>query len=101
MNADEVEENFEFDALIIPGGYAPDRLRRYEAVLRLVKRAFEENKVVATICHGGSVLISAEVLKGRTMTCFMAIKDDISMRVCGSGCACSEGWKPDYLEVAR
>ena len=77
MDAADVGDDFEFDALIIPGGYAPDRLRRYQAVLELVRRAFREGKLVATICHGGSVLISAGVLKGKTMTCFMAIKDDI------------------------
>jgi protease I len=66
-----------FDAVIIPGGYAPDHLRRFPAVLKLVREAFEQNKVVAAICHAGWVLISAGILKGRQITCFHAIKDDV------------------------
>ncbi len=71
------ETDFDFDGLIIPGGYAPDRLRRYKNVLKLVNRAFQENKIVATICHGGWVLVSAGVLKGKRITCFSAIRDDV------------------------
>ncbi len=68
----------EFDAVVIPGGYAPDRLRRFAAVLAFVQHMFEEQRVVAAICHGPSVLISAGVLRGRRATCFFAIKDDIA-----------------------
>lgn len=67
----------EFDAVIIPGGYAPDHLRRYPAVLKLIREIFEQQKVVAAICHAGWVLISAGILKGRQVTCFHAIKDDV------------------------
>ncbi len=67
----------DFDAVIVPGGYAPDRMRRYESVLKFVREAFEKGKVVASICHGPWVLISAGILKGRTATCFFAIKDDV------------------------
>ena len=67
----------DFDAIIVPGGYAPDRMRRYPALLRLVKEAFDKGKVVAAICHGPWVLVSAGVLRGRTATCFFAIKDDV------------------------
>ncbi len=67
----------EFDAVIVPGGYAPDLLRRYDPVLRLVREADAQGKVIAAICHAGWVLVSAGILKGRTMTCFAAIKDDI------------------------
>ena len=74
--ADLVEAK-DVDAVIIPGGYCPDRLRRYPAVLKLVREAFEQNKVVAAICHAGWVLVSAQILKGRTVTCVSAIKDDI------------------------
>ena len=67
----------QFDAVVIPGGYAPDRLRRFPAVLRFVKEMFEQQKVVAAICHAAWVPISAGILKGRTVTCFSAIKDDV------------------------
>jgi protease I len=66
-----------FDVVIVPGGYAPDILRRYPAVLRLVKDADRAGKVIGAICHAGWVLCSAGILKGRTATCFSAIKDDI------------------------
>lgn len=67
----------DFDAVIIPGGFAPDRMRRYSAVLNLVREAFEQGKVLAAICHAGWVLASAHVLKGRKVTSFFAIKDDM------------------------
>jgi protease I len=65
------------DAVVIPGGYAPDLMRRYPAVLALVRTVFEQGKVVAAICHAGWVLASAGVLKGRRATCVAAIKDDV------------------------
>ncbi len=67
----------DFDAVIIPGGWAPDRLRRYPAVLAFVKGIDETGKIVAAICHGGWVPASAGILKGKTMTCVVAIKDDV------------------------
>jgi protease I len=67
----------DFDAVIIPGGYAPDLMRRYPDMVRLVREAVEQGKVVASICHGGWMLASADVLKGRTVTSFFAIKDDL------------------------
>ena len=67
----------DFDAVVIPGGYAPDILRRYEEVNKFVKEMFEKGKVVASICHGGWVLVSAGVLKGKKATSFSAIKDDM------------------------
>ncbi|MFQ5957573.1 MAG: type 1 glutamine amidotransferase domain-containing protein, partial [Candidatus Brocadiales bacterium] len=67
----------EFDAVIIPGGYAPDKLRRHESVLKVVKAMGEAGRVVAPICHGAWVPISAGVVKGKKMTCFYAIKDDL------------------------
>ena len=75
-DADEVDAA-DFDAVIVPGGYAPDRMRRYESVLKLVREADEQGKVVAAICHAGWVLVSAGILKGRMATCFSAIKDDV------------------------
>ena len=68
----------DFDAVIVPGGYAPDRLRRHPAVLKLVRDCFDQGKIVAAICHAGWVLASAGVLKGKTATCVSAIKDDVS-----------------------
>jgi protease I len=68
----------DFDILVIPGGFAPDYLRRNEAILRLVSSMAEQNKVVAAICHGPWVLCSTQALKGKKATCFFAIKDDVS-----------------------
>lgn len=67
----------EFDCIFIPGGYAPDRLRRYEEVLSLVRRHYEAGKLVCAVCHGPWVLISAKVVKGKRVTGFYAIKDDL------------------------
>lgn len=67
----------DFDCVIVPGGYAPDRLRRSKPVLDFVKKMFDDGKVVASICHAAWVPISAGVVKGKTMTCFSAIKDDL------------------------
>jgi protease I len=75
--AREVSAN-DFDLLVVPGGFAPDYLRRHEAVLKLVGAMVEQGKVVAAICHGPSVLCSTQALKGRKATCFFAIKDDVS-----------------------
>ncbi|MFX0133109.1 MAG: type 1 glutamine amidotransferase domain-containing protein [Candidatus Hodarchaeota archaeon] len=66
-----------YDAIIVPGGWAPDKLRRYPSVVKLVKNAFDKNKIIAAICHGASVLISAKILEGKTATCYFAIKDDV------------------------
>jgi protease I len=66
-----------FDAVIIPGGFAPDMLRGNDKITEFVKKMFEAGKLVAAICHAGSVLVSADVLRGRTATCFEAIKDDV------------------------
>lgn len=67
----------EFDAVIIPGGYAPDVLRRDSNINNFVKEMFEAGKLVAAICHAGSVLVSAGILAGKKATCFYAIKDDV------------------------
>lgn len=67
----------EFEGVVIPGGYAPDILRRYEEVNDFVRRMFTQGKLVAAICHGGWVAVSAGILKGKAATCFYAIKDDV------------------------
>ena len=71
MNVDD------FDGVIIPGGYAPDILRRYREVNQFVKQMHEQGKLIAAICHAGWVLVSANILKGKMATCFSAIKDDL------------------------
>ena len=65
------------DAVVIPGGYAPDRMRRHAAMVELVRRADAQGKVVAAICHAGWMLCSAGIVRGRTATCFFGIKDDL------------------------
>jgi protease I len=75
-NADAISAAL-FDGIIIPGGYAPDHMRRYPAMVSLVKELFDAEKVVAAICHAGWMLASADILKGRTVTSFFAIKDDL------------------------
>ncbi|HMK09460.1 MAG TPA: type 1 glutamine amidotransferase domain-containing protein [Anaerolineales bacterium] len=67
----------DFDAVIVPGGWAPDKLRRSEAVLRLVRDLAEQGKVVAMICHAGLVGISAGIVKGRRATGSLGIRDDL------------------------
>lgn len=67
----------DFDILVIPGGFAPDYLRRHESILKLVSTMAEQGKVVAAICHGPWVLCSTQALKGKKATCFFAIKDDV------------------------
>ena len=67
----------QFDGVVIPGGYAPDILRRYPEVIRFVREMNQQGKLIAAICHAGWVLSSADVLRGKTATCFFAIKDDL------------------------
>lgn len=67
----------DFDAVIIPGGFAPDFMRREPAFASFVADMNARGKVVAAICHGGWMLVSAGILKGRAATSFFAIKDDL------------------------
>ncbi len=67
----------DFDAVIIPGGFAPDRMRRNAAMLKLVRESFSQGKIVAAVCHAGWVLVSAGILKGKKATCVASIKDDM------------------------
>jgi protease I len=76
INADQVSATM-LDGLVIPGGWAPDRLRMSEAVLKLTRDMFAAKKPVACICHGGWVLISADVVRGKHATSYAAIKDDM------------------------
>lgn len=67
----------ELDALVIPGGWAPDYLRRHESVVKLVREIYKAGKPTAAICHAGWLLVSAGILKGRTVTSFFAIRADV------------------------
>ena len=67
----------EFDGVIIPGGYAPDILRRYPKIVDFIRQIYLDGKVVGSICHGGWLLVSAGILKGQKATSFFAIKDDL------------------------
>lgn len=67
----------DYDALIVPGGWMPDKLRRYPAVLQFCREFDDAGKVIATICHGPWILISAKLLSGRTLTSTPGIKDDV------------------------
>ena len=71
VNADD------FDGVVIPGGYAPDYIRRHSKALQFVRDMDAQGKLVASICHGPWVLCSAGILRNRRATCFFAIKDDV------------------------
>ncbi|MCB1107535.1 MAG: type 1 glutamine amidotransferase [Chlamydiia bacterium] len=72
----DIEED-QFSAVLIPGGFAPDKLRRLPDVIHIVQEMDRAKKVIAFICHGGWVPISAKILKGKKVTGTTAIKDDL------------------------
>lgn len=74
-----VDEVFarDFDAVVVPGGYLPDHLRRSEKAIDIVREAFEEGKPIAAICHGPWLPVSAGITKGKRMTSFPSIRDDV------------------------
>src|SRR5262249_42131056 len=74
--AKDVSAN-DFDMLVIPGGFAPDFMRRTDAMIRFASVMAEQGKVIGAICHGPWVLCSTQALKGKKATCFFAIKDDL------------------------
>ena len=67
----------DFDALVIPGGHAPERMRMRHAMVDLARDAMDARKPVAAICHGPQLLISANTLRGRTLTCWPSIAIDV------------------------
>jgi protease I len=67
----------DFDALIIPGGYAPDHMRRSKEMVAFVRAMNEQKKIIASICHAGWMLASAGIVKGKKVTSFYAIRDDL------------------------
>jgi protease I len=68
----------EYDAVIIPGGWAPDKLRRFPEVINIVQHMNDNGKTIGQICHAGWVTISADILEGKTVTSTPGIKDDMS-----------------------
>jgi protease I len=66
-----------YDGVVIPGGYAPDMMRRYPEMVKIVGDAYQKGKVIAAICHAGWMLVSAGILKGKKVTGVSAIKDDL------------------------
>lgn len=67
----------DFDAVVIPGGYSPDKLRTNMGAVRLVRDAFNQGKPVAAVCHAGWMLVEADIADGRTMTSWPSIKTDL------------------------
>ena len=67
----------DYDCMVVPGGFAPDFMRRSAEVLEFANEMVNAGKVLAAICHGGWLLCSTQAYKGKKATCFMAIKDDI------------------------
>ncbi|HSR23039.1 MAG TPA: type 1 glutamine amidotransferase domain-containing protein [Candidatus Eisenbacteria bacterium] len=67
----------DFDAVIIPGGYAPDKMRRSKEMVAFVHDMDVAGKPVAAICHAGWMLVSAKIVKGRNATCFYSVRDDL------------------------
>jgi protease I len=76
LDADQARAS-DFDAVVIPGGYSPDLMRRKPAMVAFVREMNAEAKTVAAICHAGWMLVSAGILSGRRATGFMSIKDDM------------------------
>lgn len=76
VSYNDIEEK-DFDGLVIPGGFAPDKLRRVAKVLDLTKQFNDNHKLVAHICHAGWIPISAKIMKGYKCTSTPGIKDDI------------------------
>jgi protease I len=67
----------QFDALVIPGGYSPDKLRMVEPIVRMTREMFEQGKPIAAICHAGSLLVEADVVRGKTVTSWPSIRTDL------------------------
>ncbi len=76
VTADQVNAS-EFDGVVIPGGWCPDKLRRYDSVLNFVREMYNSQKIVAAICHGGWVPASAGIIRGCRATGSLGIKDDL------------------------
>ncbi|WP_096389681.1 DJ-1/PfpI family protein [Halopenitus persicus] len=77
----------DYDALVVPGGRAPEYLRTYDSVLETVRHFFEADKPVAAVCHGPQILAAAGVLEGRTATAYPAVRAEVE----GAGCSWVDG----------
>lgn len=80
LHADKTPEEVKIDklnAIIIPGGFAPDRMRTRPEMVSLVKEGFNKGLLIGAICHGAQVLIEADVLRGKRATCYISVKTDI------------------------
>ena len=78
IGIDEAPSADDLDGIVIPGGWAPDKLRRSQKLLQLVRDMDAQGKIIATICHGGWVPISAGIMRGRKAVGSTGIKDDIT-----------------------
>jgi len=68
----------DYDCMVVPGGFAPDFMRRSEDMIKFANdMAGSASKIIAAICHGAWLLCSTKILKGKTVTCFMAVRDDV------------------------
>jgi protease I len=67
----------DYSCMIVPGGFAPDFMRRSDDMIKFANDMVNAGKIIAAICHGGWLLCSTEIFKGKTATCFMGIRDDI------------------------
>ncbi|MBM4446047.1 MAG: type 1 glutamine amidotransferase [Chloroflexi bacterium] len=76
IDADKVRAD-DFDAIIIPGGYAPDKMRLHQPMIDLVRKAHDLGRVIAAICHGPQLLISADIVRGRRLTSWPSVTIDL------------------------
>lgn len=67
----------DFDAIIVPGGYAPDKMRLHQSMIDLVRKANDSGKIIAAICHGPQLLISADIVMGRRVTSWLSVAVDL------------------------
>jgi len=66
-----------YDAVVIPGGRAPDSMRTNSGLVKIVREAYEKGKVIAAICHGPQMLIEADILRGKKATCWKSVATDL------------------------
>jgi protease I len=87
----------QYDALVLPGGRAPEYLRLNDKVLETVKHFFDSRKPVAAICHGAQILAAADVLNGRTCSCYPAVKFEV-MQAGGKYVEASSGFDNAHVD---
>ena len=76
ITADKAKAD-DFDVIIVPGGYAPDKMRLHQSMVNLVRKAHAEGKIIAAVCHGPQLLISADIVKGRRVTSWPSVAVDL------------------------